>query len=131
MKNLFHLGKIGKGLTSVMFLFVMFLLGTTEVSAQNYLGSTEATAKLKDQTLVLADNLNSIKMGTAAYNVTYATYNYYNAIIEYITTGSSVATAIGQADRGICYPTDLTDCTELSKSEKAVVISDTKVFLTN
>jgi hypothetical protein len=130
MKNLFHLGKISKGLPSVMFFFAMFFLGTTDVSAQNYLGSTEATAKLKNQTLVLAENLNSVKMGSAAYNVTYATYNYYNAIVEYLTTGSNVAGAIEKADRGICYPTDLTDCTELSKSEKATVISDTKAFLT-
>lgn len=131
MKNLFQMGKIGAKLPLLAILFVLFFSITSEASAQSYVGTAEATVKLKDQTVVLTEDMATLKVSAAEYNTTQATLNYYTAIINELMSGKSVESSIGTAVYGICYTSSVADCNPLSKTETANVVSDTKAFLSN
>lgn len=132
MKNLFQPAKrsIGRALFGGLALLAFVLLGSVQVSAQNYVPATQADQILKGEINTAYAQLLNETPGSSTYNLTFSKINYWTAIRNVLEQNPNVGDAINVSVSSICYPTDIADCKAPSKSSMQIVINDTKVLLT-
>ncbi|MBL7803737.1 MAG: hypothetical protein JNL02_08390 [Saprospiraceae bacterium] len=132
MKNLLQPVKrsIGSILVGGFALLAFVLLGSVQVSAQNYVPAAQADQILKDEINTMYAQLLNETPGSPNYNLYFSKVNYWAAIRNVLEQNPNVGDAITVSVSSMCYPSNTADCQNLPKADMQIVINDTKILLT-
>jgi len=131
MKSLLQPAKrsIGKTLIAGFALLAFVLMGSVQMSAQNYVPADQADVILKDKINTVYAQLLNETPGTSNYNLYFSKINYWTAIRNSLDQNQNVGTAITASTPSICYPTSTVDCQAQTKATMQTIINETKGYL--
>ncbi|HNL37864.1 MAG TPA: hypothetical protein PKL15_04645 [Saprospiraceae bacterium] len=120
---------IGKTLVAGFAVLAFVLLGSVQMSAQNYVPADQADVILKDKINTVYAQLLNETPGTSNYNLYFSKINYWSAIRTALGQNPDVGNAITVSATSICYPTNVADCQPQTKATMQSVINETKGYL--